>query len=474
MSGGRIALIVVGSIVALIGLAITVGGAALLWADLALRDDDGYFSTRDERFSTPLRAIVSENLDVGDLPGDSGQWADLRVRAERADGGLVFVGVGRRADVTRYLAGVPHTIVTDIDIDPFRATYSPRPGQRAPLPPARQPFWAAQASGPGQQTLTWGVDDGDWQVVAMNADGSAPVLVDASLGVKVSYVLWIAVGLLVLGVLLLGGGIAMAVIAGRGPRPPPGPPPAEGEPVAGAAPVAAAPAAAGAPPPDGPIRHPVDLTGQLDPGLSRWLWLVKWLLLIPHYIVLLFLWIAYFAVTVIAFFAILFTARYPRSLFDFNTGVLRWSWRVGFYGYSALGTDRYPPFSLERTDHPGEIDVPYPERLSRGLVLIKWWLLAIPQYIVIAILAGNWSFGWGGGWGDDWGWWSAWSSFAWGPTGGGLIAILVLFAAIALLFTGRYPRGLFELTVALNRWVYRVVAYVSLMRDEYPPFSVER
>ena len=95
MSGGRIALIVVGSIVALIGLAITVGGATLLWADLALRDDDGYFNTRDERFSTPLRAIVSENLDIGDIPGDSGQWADLRVRAERPDGAA---GVrGRRA-----------------------------------------------------------------------------------------------------------------------------------------------------------------------------------------------------------------------------------------------------------------------------------------------------------------------------------------------------------------------------------------
>ena len=128
MSGGRIALIVVGSIVALIGLAITGGGATLLWADLALRDDNGYFNTRDERFSTPLRAIVSENLDIGEIPGDSGRWADLRVRAERPDGRPVFVGVGRRADVTRYLAGVRHTIVTDIDIDPFRATYSPRPG----------------------------------------------------------------------------------------------------------------------------------------------------------------------------------------------------------------------------------------------------------------------------------------------------------------------------------------------------------
>ena len=212
--------------------------------------------------------------------------------------------------------------------------------------------------------------------------------------------------------MLLGGGIAMAVIGGRGRRPPP----PEGEPAGGAPRPPRCPARGRGAATRPAERYPVDLTGELDPGLSRWLWLVKWLLLIPHYIVLLFLWIAYFAVTVIAFFAILFTARYPRPLFDFTTGVLRWSWRVGFYGYSALGTDRYPPFSLERTDHPGEIDVPYPERLSRGLVLIKWWLLAIPQYIVIAILAGNWSFGWGGGWGDDWGWWSAWSSFAWGPT----------------------------------------------------------
>ena len=159
--------------------------------------------------------------------------------------------------------------------------------------------------------------------------------------------------------------------------------------------------------------YPVNVTGELDPGLSRWLWLVKWILLIPHYIVLFFLWIAYFVVAVIAFFAILFTGRYPRELFGFNLGVLRWTWRVGYYGYSALGTDRYPPFSLERTDYPAELDVPYPERLSRGLVLVKWWLLAIPQYIVVAILAGNW--GWGWGWGD-WGWWGGgWSTTSGAP-----------------------------------------------------------
>jgi hypothetical protein len=122
---------------------------------------------------------------------------------------------------------------------------------------------------------------------------------------------------------------------------------------------------------------------------SRALWLVKWLLLIPHYIILAFLWLAFWIVTVIAFFAILFTTRYPKGLFDFNAGVIRWSWRVSFYGYAALGTDRYPPFTLaDVPGYPARLELEYPQQLNRWLPLVKW-LLAFPQYILVGALVGS-------------------------------------------------------------------------------------
>src|ERR1700760_4174301 len=111
--------------------------------------------------------------------------------------------------------------------------------------------------------------------------------------------------------------------------------------------------------------YPVQVRARLDEPLSRWLWLVKWLLAIPHYIVLFFLWIAFAVVTVIAFFAILVTGRYPRPLFGFHLGVLRWSWGVGSAPNSAVGTARSPPFSLaDEPGYPATLDVAYPQRLS--------------------------------------------------------------------------------------------------------------
>jgi len=213
------------------------------------------------------------------------------------------------------------------------------------------------------------------------------------------------------------------------------------------------------------VAYPVHVNAATEPRSSRWLWLVKWILVIPHYVVLAFLWLGFMIVSVVAFFGILFTGRYPRALFNYNVGVMRWSWRVTYYAYGALGTDQYPPFTLaEVEDYPAHLSVDYPERLSRGLVLVKWWLLAIPQYIVVGIFVG------GGAWAanrsENW----QWSISG----GGGLVGILVLIAAIILAFTGAYPRPLYDLILGLNRWALRVAGYAALMTDVYPPFRLDQ
>lgn len=194
--------------------------------------------------------------------------------------------------------------------------------------------------------------------------------------------------------------------------------------------------------------YPVTVTGELSEPPGQWQWIFKWLLVIPHYIILAFLTIAAFFATVYAFFAILFTGKYPRGVFDFNVGVMRWSWRVGFYAYQALGTDKYPPFSLDKGGYPADLDVEYPEKLSQGLVLVKWWLLAIPHYIIVGIFQG-------------------------GRNSIGLTGILSIICGFIVLFTGKYPEDLFKFIVGMNRWSYRVFAYAALMRDEYPPFRFD-
>ena len=205
---------------------------------------------------------------------------------------------------------------------------------------------------------------------------------------------------------------------------------------------------------------PVTLTGTLAPGLSRWLWLVKMFLAIPHFIVLAALWIPFIVTSLVAGAVILFTGRYPRALFDFNVGVLRWNWRVGFYVYAALGTDKYPPFTLAPTaDYPAHFEVEYPERLSRALVLVKW-PLALPHLLIVGFIMGDLLF---------------FNQAAGAGTTGAfsVLNVLVVIAGALLLITARYPQPLFDLLIGLNRWVYRVMAYVAFMRDEYPPFRLD-
>jgi hypothetical protein len=227
MSAGRVVLIVLGSIGVLFGVAVLAGGGFLLWADRTQRED-GYLTTPTERFATPTYALTRSRLEV-DTEGakwvlNENWFGKIRIRGESADEKTLFIGIGPQADVARYLGTVAHANVQDVDFDPFRVTYLPISGGAPERPPTEQGFWAASASGVGTQTLTWKVRDGDWSVVLMNADGSRGVDADVDLGAKLSWLLWVAIGLLIGGVFVVGGSTALVVLAARRPRPPPAPP----------------------------------------------------------------------------------------------------------------------------------------------------------------------------------------------------------------------------------------------------------
>ena len=227
MSAGRVILIVVGSIGVLFGLALLAGGGFLLWADRTQRED-GYLTTPTERFATPTYALTRTRLEVdtdgaGWVLNDS-WFGKVRIRGESAGGKTLFMGIGPEAAVAKYLGPVAHANVEEIDFDPFRVTYLPVTGGTPQGPPTDQRFWAASASGVGTQTLTWKVREGDWSVVLMNSDGSRGVAANIDVGAKMSFLLWVAVGGLLGGVLVTGGSAALVVLAARTRRPQPPPP----------------------------------------------------------------------------------------------------------------------------------------------------------------------------------------------------------------------------------------------------------
>ena len=187
--GSRTAAIVVASVLGVLSLATGAAGAVAIWGD-SQRDDQGYFSTATHRYTASTSALTTEEIGIdGDIPdwlaGDDDSYGDLRLRVAAGDGGPVFAGIARTADVERYLAGASHTEVTDIDTDPFEAEYAEHDVAGRPAAPAGEDIWVASTQGPGRQTLDWEAREGRWSVVVMNPDGSRGIDADVSAGVKI-------------------------------------------------------------------------------------------------------------------------------------------------------------------------------------------------------------------------------------------------------------------------------------------------
>ena len=192
--------------------------------------------------------------------------------------------------------------------------------------------------------------------------------------------------------------------------------------------------------------YPVVLVGHYAESPNRLLWIIKFILLIPHYVALWFVSLPTVLTIPLSWIAVVILGRNPRFLWSYHVGLMRWSWRVNFYGGwywgEASNTDRYPPFSFSsRDDYPADVYIEYPERSSRLTGLFRW-LLAIPHWIVVSVLDA-------------------------------VRNILILVALLVLLVTGRFPKSIFDIIMSINRWTYRVSAYSMLLVDDYPPFSFE-
>jgi hypothetical protein len=224
MRAGRIVAIVVGCIVGVLGFGLLIVGIAATVAYGVARDDDGYFRTDEIHLTTATSAITSDSLDLGGSPGDAdwvterGDFATVTIDLRPAGSDQqLFAGIGPTADVDKYLQSVPHDRVADYDDSDSSVTYERQDGSATPAPPGDQTFWVAKVTTAQPGALTWDVESGDWTVVVMNADGSGGIDANARVGIKIDWLLPVAIVLIVVGVVLLAGGTLLAVFVGRRP-----------------------------------------------------------------------------------------------------------------------------------------------------------------------------------------------------------------------------------------------------------------
>jgi hypothetical protein len=208
----RVIAVIFAGIGGLIGLALLGGGIAVFASDR----DDGYFTSDRHRLESATHAVAAEDIDLG---VDEVDWApevllgDARVRV--VSDKRVFVGIGRDSDVDRYLAEAVHDELIGFDGDDPQ--FDRHEGRAPPTPPGEQEFWVANAEGSGEQVLTWDAEFGGWTAVVMNADAAREINVEADTGVELGWAIWAGLGMLVVGLLMTAGAVAVIFLVGRRP-----------------------------------------------------------------------------------------------------------------------------------------------------------------------------------------------------------------------------------------------------------------
>lgn len=228
MSGGKIVLLIFGIIVLLISLVLFLPGGALIWAERALRDNEGFYTSKTVEFKRDSYAILTEsaNIDLGEEEWEWLPWVrswgpsdflTLKIEGSSSDSSKqIFIGVAETSDLEGYLAGVEYDEIADFKFRRLEPKYRNHPGTSVPLAPTSQAFWIASAYGAGTQTLEWAIESGTYSFLLMNEDGSRGLDLEALIGIAVPSLLgWIGVGLLIGGLVVLLLAVVMIYLALR-------------------------------------------------------------------------------------------------------------------------------------------------------------------------------------------------------------------------------------------------------------------